>query len=140
MVKAKVVLILGWSYFWGCLNNTGFHCSLNTIYIYMYPKIFLIKRCTFTSNLHLYDIPGVGAGQPPSFLDHFIPMDHLDHPAVDGRAGLGGSVQSLQTMVFPVAMEIEMSSLSRCQTCHALLYDEEIMAGWAADDSNLNTR
>ena len=33
-----------------------------------------------------------------------------------------------------------MCSLSRCQTCDNLLYDEEIMAGWTADDSNLNTK
>ncbi|MGH0176438.1 UNVERIFIED_CONTAM: hypothetical protein FKN15_072963 [Acipenser sinensis] len=32
-----------------------------------------------------------------------------------------------------------MSSCSQCRGCEALVYDEEIMAGWAADDSNLNT-
>ncbi|KAA0723844.1 C-myc promoter-binding protein DENN domain-containing protein 4A [Triplophysa tibetana] len=36
------------------------------------------------------------------------------------------------------AMEVLMSSCSRCQTCDCLVYDEEIMAGWTADDSNLN--
>ncbi|XP_073960241.1 DENN domain-containing protein Crag-like isoform X3 [Choristoneura fumiferana] len=33
-----------------------------------------------------------------------------------------------------------ISSCSQCHRCYALLYDEDIMAGWAADDSNLNTR
>uniref|UniRef100_A0A3Q3G2F0 DENN/MADD domain containing 4C n=1 Tax=Labrus bergylta TaxID=56723 RepID=A0A3Q3G2F0_9LABR len=28
---------------------------------------------------------------------------------------------------------------SQCHSCEALVYDEEIMAGWTADDSNLNT-
>uniref|UniRef100_A0A3B5BGB2 DENN domain containing 4C n=1 Tax=Stegastes partitus TaxID=144197 RepID=A0A3B5BGB2_9TELE len=28
---------------------------------------------------------------------------------------------------------------SQCRSCEALVYDEEIMAGWTADDSNLNT-
>uniref|UniRef100_A0A8C3V392 DENN domain containing 4A n=1 Tax=Catharus ustulatus TaxID=91951 RepID=A0A8C3V392_CATUS len=28
---------------------------------------------------------------------------------------------------------------SRCRTCDCLVHDEEIMAGWTADDSNLNT-
>uniref|UniRef100_A0A8C4S4X4 DENN domain containing 4C n=1 Tax=Erpetoichthys calabaricus TaxID=27687 RepID=A0A8C4S4X4_ERPCA len=37
------------------------------------------------------------------------------------------------------ALEVLMSSCSRCIQCEALVYDEEIMAGWAADDSNLNT-
>lgn len=32
-----------------------------------------------------------------------------------------------------------MSSCSECRACGALVYDEEIMAGWTADDSNLNT-
>ncbi|XP_004838389.1 DENN domain-containing protein 4C [Heterocephalus glaber] len=37
------------------------------------------------------------------------------------------------------AMEVLMSSCSLCRACGALVYDEEIMAGWTADDSNLNT-
>jgi len=36
-------------------------------------------------------------------------------------------------------IEVDICSLSRCQTCDNLLYDEEIVAGWTADDSNLNT-
>ncbi|XP_015200415.2 DENN domain-containing protein 4C [Lepisosteus oculatus] len=37
------------------------------------------------------------------------------------------------------ALEVLMSSCSQCRACEALVYDEEIMAGWTADDSNLNT-
>uniref|UniRef100_A0A8C9TEZ8 DENN domain containing 4C n=1 Tax=Scleropages formosus TaxID=113540 RepID=A0A8C9TEZ8_SCLFO len=37
------------------------------------------------------------------------------------------------------ALEVLMSSCSLCRFCEALVYDEEIMAGWTADDSNLNT-
>ena len=40
----------------------------------------------------------------------------------------------------PVAMEIIMTSCSRCRYCSSILYDEEIMSGWTADDSNLNTK
>ncbi|XP_058244567.1 C-myc promoter-binding protein isoform X1 [Hemibagrus wyckioides] len=36
-------------------------------------------------------------------------------------------------------VEVRMSSCSRCNTCECLAYDEEIMAGWTADDSNLNS-
>uniref|UniRef100_A0A6Q2WRZ8 DENN/MADD domain containing 4A n=1 Tax=Esox lucius TaxID=8010 RepID=A0A6Q2WRZ8_ESOLU len=32
-----------------------------------------------------------------------------------------------------------MWSCCHCKTCDCLVYDEEIMAGWTADDSNLNT-
>ncbi|XP_035392590.1 DENN domain-containing protein 4C isoform X1 [Electrophorus electricus] len=37
------------------------------------------------------------------------------------------------------ALEVLMSSCSQCRFCDALVYDEEIMAGWTAYDSNLNT-
>jgi pentatricopeptide repeat protein len=39
----------------------------------------------------------------------------------------------------PVAMTIMMTSCSRCRLCGSVLFDEEIMAGWTAEDSNLNT-
>jgi hypothetical protein len=40
----------------------------------------------------------------------------------------------------PVAMELHMTSASRCNYCSSILYDEEIIAGWTAEDSNLNTK
>ncbi|XP_013889825.1 DENN domain-containing protein 4B isoform X2 [Austrofundulus limnaeus] len=36
-------------------------------------------------------------------------------------------------------MEVLMSSCSLCRSCNSLVYDEEIMAGWSSDDSNLNS-
>uniref|UniRef100_A0A4W6DI60 DENN/MADD domain containing 4A n=1 Tax=Lates calcarifer TaxID=8187 RepID=A0A4W6DI60_LATCA len=35
--------------------------------------------------------------------------------------------------------QVLMSSCSLCKTCDCLVYDEEIMAGWTANDSNLNS-
>uniref|UniRef100_F7DSP1 DENN domain containing 4C n=1 Tax=Equus caballus TaxID=9796 RepID=F7DSP1_HORSE len=46
---------------------------------------------------------------------------------------------SLSSIYQNCAMEVLMSSCSQCRACGALVYDEEIMAGWTADDSNLNT-
>ncbi|KAM4053057.1 DENN domain-containing protein 4C isoform 2-T2 [Anomaloglossus baeobatrachus] len=46
---------------------------------------------------------------------------------------------SLSSIFQNCALEVLMSSCSQCQGCNALVYDEEIMAGWTADDSNLNT-
>ncbi|XP_069818150.1 DENN domain-containing protein 4C isoform X2 [Dendropsophus ebraccatus] len=46
---------------------------------------------------------------------------------------------SLSSIFQNCALEVLMSSCSQCQGCKALVYDEEIMAGWTADDSNLNT-
>ncbi|XP_030397816.1 DENN domain-containing protein 4B isoform X2 [Gopherus evgoodei] len=36
-------------------------------------------------------------------------------------------------------VEIRLSSCSRCHACGSLVHDEEVMAGWTPDDSNLNT-
>ena len=36
-------------------------------------------------------------------------------------------------------IEIVITSCSECHNCLSLLYDEDIMANWTADDSNLNT-
>ncbi|XP_063045135.1 C-myc promoter-binding protein-like isoform X3 [Engraulis encrasicolus] len=56
------------------------------------------------------------------------------------RSDLGSSRYTSSTSIFQnFAMEILISSCSRCKTCECLVYDEEIMAGWTADDSNLNT-
>lgn len=50
------------------------------------------------------------------------------------------SCSTSSTSVFQnYAMEVLISSCSRCLTCDCLVHDEEIMAGWTADDSNLNT-
>ncbi|XP_056401533.1 DENN domain-containing protein 4B isoform X2 [Hyla sarda] len=37
------------------------------------------------------------------------------------------------------AVEVLLSSCSQCPACHSLIYDEDIMAGWTSDDSNLKT-
>uniref|UniRef100_A0A8B9JYJ6 DENN/MADD domain containing 4A n=1 Tax=Astyanax mexicanus TaxID=7994 RepID=A0A8B9JYJ6_ASTMX len=42
-------------------------------------------------------------------------------------------------LICTVFVQVRMSNCSRCNTCECLVYDEEIMAGWTADDSNLNS-
>lgn len=49
----------------------------------------------------------------------------------------GGQAEPQQ---LPVAVEMSLTSCSKCHNCLAILYDEEIMAGWTPEDSNLNTR
>lgn len=36
-------------------------------------------------------------------------------------------------------VEIQLSSYSQCHNCMNWMYDKDIMAGWSAEDSNLNT-
>ena len=45
----------------------------------------------------------------------------------------------IQTVLGDIAIEAEISSCCRCSRCRCLMYDEEVMAGWSSDDSNLNT-
>ena len=64
-----------------------------------------------------------------------------------GIEGLG-SLYELADCMYPkgsrdleerLAIELVLSSASRCHHCASILYDEEIMAGWQPEDSNLNT-
>ncbi|CAM5145876.1 unnamed protein product [Eretmochelys imbricata] len=56
------------------------------------------------------------------------------------KSELMSSCSTSSTSMFQnYAMEVLISSCSRCRTCDCLVHDEEIMAGWTADDSNLNT-
>lgn len=69
---------------------------------------------------------------------------HQTHPTpgrgVRGLDSEQGSHHASSSSIFQnCALEVLMSSCSQCRSCEALVYDEEIMAGWTADDSNLNT-
>ncbi|XP_036114559.1 C-myc promoter-binding protein isoform X7 [Molossus molossus] len=60
--------------------------------------------------------------------------------ALPGKSEMASSCNTSNTNIFQnYAMEVLISSCSRCRTCDCLVHDEEIMAGWTADDSNLNT-
>nr|XP_004662612.2 C-myc promoter-binding protein isoform X1 [Jaculus jaculus]XP_045016071.1 C-myc promoter-binding protein isoform X1 [Jaculus jaculus] len=65
----------------------------------------------------------------------------LSRFALPGRSEVASSSLSTSNAnIFQnYAMEVLISSCSRCRTCDCLVHDEEIMAGWTADDSNLNT-
>ncbi|XP_015124873.1 DENN domain-containing protein Crag isoform X2 [Diachasma alloeum] len=69
---------------------------------------------------------------------------------MSGDSGIDGlgSLYELADCMYPKesrefderpAVELVISSASRCHHCMAILYDEEIMAGWKPEDSNLNT-
>ncbi|XP_046401074.1 DENN domain-containing protein Crag isoform X3 [Ischnura elegans] len=47
---------------------------------------------------------------------------------------------SVRNLRVPMALEMLMTTCSKCHNCSSLLYDEEIMAGWVPEDSNLNTK
>ncbi|XP_076590116.1 C-myc promoter-binding protein-like isoform X1 [Chaetodon auriga] len=77
-------------------------------------------------------------GRPTSLLPGCV-LSPPGFPLPD-KSDLGSSRYTSNTSIFNnYAMELLISSCSRCKTCDCLVYDEEIMAGWTADDSNLNT-
>uniref|UniRef100_A0A8D0HBQ6 Uncharacterized protein n=1 Tax=Sphenodon punctatus TaxID=8508 RepID=A0A8D0HBQ6_SPHPU len=70
----------------------------------------------------------------------FYPCGFLSKFPLPDTSELMSSTSTSSTSVFQnYAMEVLISSCSRCRTCDCLVHDEEIMAGWTADDSNLNT-
>ncbi|XP_014432078.2 C-myc promoter-binding protein [Pelodiscus sinensis] len=70
----------------------------------------------------------------------FYPCGSLSKFPLPDKSELISSCSTSSTSVFQnYAMEVLISSCSRCRTCDCLVHDEEIMAGWTADDSNLNT-
>uniref|UniRef100_A0A671MID8 C-myc promoter-binding protein-like n=1 Tax=Sinocyclocheilus anshuiensis TaxID=1608454 RepID=A0A671MID8_9TELE len=70
--------------------------------------------------------------ESPSAPRRLYLMKALQTPDACSDSSLSQSMQNY-------AVEVRMSSCSRCNTCESLVYDEEIMAGWTADDSNLNS-
>ena len=64
-----------------------------------------------------------------------------DHSSPPGsKSDLYGEVgpHSSPCMKSDIALEAVICSCQVCSTCDKVVYDEEVMGGWSADDSNLN--
>ncbi|XP_056601825.1 DENN domain-containing protein 4C [Triplophysa dalaica] len=77
-----------------------------------------------------------GRVHQPSFLTPGRSMRSGDSERSEHSSSHHASTSSIYQNC---ALEVLMSSCSQCRSCEALVYDEEIMAGWTADDSNLNS-
>ena len=85
------------------------------------------------------------AGGSSQFLDRLIPGERdssfddseLSYEDFLSPTRVGGSAPRLAE-AGEICADVEMSSESKCSNCSNLMYDDEIMAGWSADDSNLN--
>lgn len=78
-------------------------------------------------------------------LEDCLP-DNLYPLTIDNTTGMNPTTK-INTYVLIVLflgiendMELILTSCSQCHNCSALLYDEEIMCNWSAEDSNLNTK
>ncbi|XP_032700854.1 DENN domain-containing protein 4B isoform X4 [Lontra canadensis] len=96
------------------------------------------RRSPMDSLLRPRERPGSTASESSASLDSEW---DLSEPSISSL-GLGRSSERLSDTPGssqPPFLEILLSSCSLCRACDSLVYDEEIMAGWAPDDSNLNT-
>ncbi|XP_045141785.1 C-myc promoter-binding protein isoform X2 [Echinops telfairi] len=82
-----------------------------------------------------------GTGLSQTSLDSAASLEEsLSKFALPGKSEVASSCNTSNTNIFQnYAMEVLISSCSRCRTCDCLVHDEEIMAGWTAEESNLNT-
>ena len=88
--------------------------------------------------LHLFLPPSLLPSISPSLLPRWFPARLLASlPASSVLPLLQGNPDGLEE---PLALDVSISSCTLCQSCSAALYDEEIMAGWSPDDSNLSTK
>ncbi|XP_039217871.1 C-myc promoter-binding protein isoform X1 [Crotalus tigris] len=83
---------------------------------------------------------GLSSTSLESAASHNGSSKRSSHCGSFSKAEVVSSCSPSSTSVFQnYALEVLISSCSRCRTCDCLVHDEEIMAGWTADDSNLNT-
>ncbi|XP_037788064.1 DENN domain-containing protein Crag-like isoform X3 [Penaeus monodon] len=95
-------------------------------------------------------LDGLWSRRESAEVQGFAPLDEpLNFTFGGGAAGAEGEAVATQQDLFPhlgwdpqgpFCLGLWLTSCTRCHNCAALLYDEEIMAGWRPDDSNLNTK
>ncbi|XP_047482882.1 DENN domain-containing protein Crag-like isoform X3 [Penaeus chinensis] len=95
-------------------------------------------------------LDGLWSRRESAEVQGFAPLDEpLNFTFGAGAAGAEGEAVATQQDLFPhlgwdpqgpFCLGLWLTSCTRCHNCAALLYDEEIMAGWRPDDSNLNTK
>lgn len=71
--------------------------------------------------------------QPPCFEVEPVSEEIL----VESLYGKNAPFKNVDVQTAFVAV---MTTCCKCNNCHSVLYDEEIIAGWTPDDSNLNTK
>uniref|UniRef100_A0A4W5NRE8 DENN domain containing 4C n=1 Tax=Hucho hucho TaxID=62062 RepID=A0A4W5NRE8_9TELE len=91
------------------------------------------ERDSFPAGLDESMLLGGGGSDSPT---HRGPTQGLvSNGLTQSSTSLGSSSGSSDTGRGPHSTR----NCSQCRSCECLVYDEEIMAGWTADDSNLNT-
>nr|DBA13834.1 TPA: hypothetical protein GDO54_004870 [Pyxicephalus adspersus] len=68
-----------------------------------------------------------------------LPQDLLMAPPAQSKTSAPSSPAPRRTKQVSERTMIGLSTCSVCPACHSLIYDEDIMAAWTSDDSNLKT-
>uniref|UniRef100_A0A182IYU6 UDENN domain-containing protein n=1 Tax=Anopheles atroparvus TaxID=41427 RepID=A0A182IYU6_ANOAO len=126
------------------LNNTlerDGHGSENDLLHQEDPTALLGNRSRRVSSD--FDLWGRFSESRKSSYNNLVPLGEN----ATSNSSLNG-YPSLPENIYPMVPEvldssaadyiIQMTSCSQCHNCSVLLYDEDIMAGWSAEDSNLN--
>uniref|UniRef100_A0A8C6LF44 DENN domain containing 4B n=1 Tax=Nothobranchius furzeri TaxID=105023 RepID=A0A8C6LF44_NOTFU len=125
-------------------------CIYIYIYIYIYMKVCMcVYLCIYLCASHPFFPSGTRTSQRTASshtgtngasASRRPPLARRDTSS-PSPAVLGGTlVQRSQVCLSTFYTEcVLMSSCSLCRGCNSLVYDEEIMAGWTSDDSNLNS-
>ena len=96
----------------------------------------LVSLVIFADEFQINSLHFFNSEDSPSWTETSAQLDRLC-ASMRVQSGTGKQLRPGQ---LPIAIEVIMTSCSKCHNCLAVLYDEEIMAGWTPEDSNLNTR
>ncbi|XP_016077120.1 PREDICTED: DENN domain-containing protein 4B [Miniopterus natalensis] len=96
------------------------------------------RRSPMDSLLHPRERPGSTASESSASLGSELDLSESSVSSLSLRRSSERLIETPGSFQ-PPSLEILLSSCSLCRACDSLVYDEEIMAGWAPDDSNLNT-
>uniref|UniRef100_A0A9L0JDJ3 DENN domain containing 4A n=1 Tax=Equus asinus TaxID=9793 RepID=A0A9L0JDJ3_EQUAS len=118
--------------------------NLDTLLV---PKLDVLRNSMFTAGKGVAEkAMGAQDSESASLTDEDVchelegAASSQESSATSGTKGIDFSRTSLGSSASLEGLsKVLISSCSRCRTCDCLVHDEEIMAGWTADDSNLNT-
>uniref|UniRef100_A0A8C5CLF7 DENN/MADD domain containing 4A n=1 Tax=Gadus morhua TaxID=8049 RepID=A0A8C5CLF7_GADMO len=118
-------------------------CSLLDADSYLDPDVFTSPQHGSLARLRRSPASGFrtaldSPGTPSRVFRHNSFSGQFQRPQQTPSPGVCRSREGESPVSYGIS-PVLMSSCSLCKTCDSLVYDEEIMAGWTADDSNLNS-
>lgn len=92
------------------------------------------------SNLKEFFGDGSRKGSSANLQTQIEEQNMQEDVIVESLYGKSLSCRNKDSASAPVALNVVMTTCCKCNNCCSILHDEEIVAGWTPDDSNLNTK